>query len=177
MSSVIAILEHKLPFFVVIEILERKLPELRRVSKSYKNVSYSPPKKKFGLSLSAKKKMEVCVPKFHKYKNGRRRSIDPKRKTTQKIGKSNSGDIRSTTTRSIIIESHTFSMSSVIASFPYPRLFLGAQVFGVSMIVFYQDMLKVKFNDGVHQAPQGLSVLSVFQPWLQRYNHHFKQQA
>ena len=121
--------------------------------------------------------MEVCVPKFHKYKNGRRRSIDPKRKTTQKIGKSNRGDIKRTTTRSIIIESHTFSMSSVIASFPYPRLFLGAQVFGVSMVVFYQDMLKVKFNNGVHQAPQGLSVLSVFQPWLQRYNHHFKQQA
>jgi hypothetical protein len=55
-------------------------------------------------------------------------------------------------------------MSSVIASFPYPRLFFGAQVFGVSIVVFYQDMLKVKFNNGAHQAPQGLSVLSVFQP-------------
>jgi hypothetical protein len=68
-------------------------------------------------------------------------------------------------------------MSSLIASFPYPRLVIASQVLGVSLVVFYQDMLKVNFNNGVRQPPQGLSVLSVFQPWLQRYNHHFKQQA
>jgi hypothetical protein len=108
-----------------------------------------------------------------KYRNGRRRSTDPKRKTTQKRRQENIED----NNRKHTIESHTFSMSSLIASFPYPRLVIASQVLGVSMVVFYQDMLKVNFNNGVRQPPQGLSVLSVFQPWLQRYNHHFKQQA